>query len=171
MQVFNAILGVYAKQGQWEAVEQILELIEQRGCEPDIVTFNTIANARCKFDLQPGMASALLKEIELAGLRSDIVTYNTLLGGCIANKNFTEAAEIVKEMEQRGFDLDACSSYGLGKKYLNLGEDQKPVLSISQQEAFSNDVQDISDDGSVQQVSASTEDLQAFGETSSESLR
>lgn len=175
MQVFNAILGAYAKQGQWEAVEQILELIEQRGCEPDIITFNTIANARCKYDLQPGMASALLKEIERAGLRPDIVTYNTLLGGCIANKNATEAAEIVKEMEQRGFDLSACTSYVLGKQYLSLGEGEQSVLSTLdetfQQRARSNDVQDLSDDGTVQQVSASTEDLQEFGETSSDSLR
>lgn len=170
MQVFNAILGVYAKQGKWEEVEKILELIEQRGCEPDIITFNTIANARCKYDLQTGMASALLREIENAGLRPDIITYNTLLGGCIANKNVLEAAEIVKEMEQRGFDLNACTSYVLGRKYLSVGEGEKPVLptldEISLQQALSNDVQNISEEDTVQQVSASTEDLQELGETS-----
>ena len=98
-QVFNAILGVYAKQGQWQAAEHILELIVLRGCEFDIITFNTIANACCKDGLEPGMASALLREIESAGLRPDIVMYNTLLGGCITMKNITEASAIVKEME------------------------------------------------------------------------
>lgn len=116
LQVFNAILGVYAMQGQWQAVEHILELTALRGCEPDIITFNTIANARCKYGLQPGMASAFLKEIESAGLRPDIVTYNTLLSGCISMKYYTEASEIVKEMEQCGFDLVEGSM----KKYIML---------------------------------------------------
>ena len=134
LQVFNAILGVYAKQGQWQAAEHILELIALRGCEFDIIIFNTIANARCKDGLEPGMASALLREIESAGLRPDIVTYNTLLGGCIAIKNITEMDYhvimiIIKEMEQRGFDLDACSSYVSGKEYLNLDEGESLVLS------------------------------------------
>lgn len=146
IQVFNAILGVYAKQGQWQAAEHILELIALRGCEPDIITFNTIANARCKYGLQPGMASALLREIENAGLRPDIVTYNTLLGGCIAMKSITEASDIVKEMEHRGFDLNACTSYVSGEKYLGVDEGERMVLSAldetSQQQAPSvNDVQ------------------------------
>ncbi|KAG0620267.1 hypothetical protein M758_4G203000 [Ceratodon purpureus] len=175
IQVFNAILGVYARQGQWQAAKHILDLMTFRGCEPDIVTFNTIANARCKHGLQSGMASALLREIESAGLRPDIITYNTLLGGCIAMKYFVEASDIVKEMEQRGFDLDACTSYVSGKKYLNLDEGEGLVSSVpeetSQQQAPSNNgVKDFSDDDSLRQASPSTETMQNYGETSSDSL-
>jgi len=54
-----------------------------------------------------------LKEIERASLRPDIITYNTLLSGCIANKNVAETAEVIKEMEQRGFDLDACTMFAM----------------------------------------------------------
>jgi len=116
MQVFNGILSVYAKQGSWQAVQQILELMESKGCEPDIITFNTVINARCKGDLQPGMAIALLKEVRRASLKPDLITFNTLLGGCIASKNFTEAKEIVEEMVKWGYEPDAYSKYLLGKK-------------------------------------------------------
>lgn len=116
VQVFNGILGVYAKQGSWQAVQQILELMESKGCEPDIITFNTVINARCKGELQPGMAIALLKEVRRASLKPDLITFNTLLGGCIASKNFTEAREIVEEMVKRGFEPDAYSKYLLVKK-------------------------------------------------------
>nr|XP_024364926.1 pentatricopeptide repeat-containing protein At3g18110, chloroplastic-like isoform X3 [Physcomitrium patens] len=130
IQVFNAILGAYAKQGQWQAAQYILELMELSGCEPDIVTFNTIASAQCKHGLHPGMASALLREIEASDLRPDIITYNTLLGGCITNKNITEALELIKEMELHGIDLNTCTSYVSGKEYLQLHKVEKPVMSI-----------------------------------------
>lgn len=109
-------MGVYAKQGDWQAVQQILELMEAKGCEPDIITFNTVINARCKGELQPGMALAFLKEVRRARVKPDLITFNTLLGGCIANKNFTEAREVVKEMVRRGYEPDAYSKYLLGKK-------------------------------------------------------
>ncbi|XP_073390802.1 pentatricopeptide repeat-containing protein At3g18110, chloroplastic isoform X2 [Physcomitrium patens] len=114
IRVFNAILGAYANQGKWQAAQPILECMVQRGCEPDIATFNLIAYARCKDGLPPGMASALLKEIERAGLRPNATTYNTLVHGCITNNIITEAKEIVKEMEQRGFELTRSSDV-LGK--------------------------------------------------------
>lgn len=116
VQVFHGIMGVYAKQGDWQAVQQILELMEAKGCEPDIITFNTVINARCKGELQPGMALAFLKEVRRARVKPDLITFNTLLGGCIANKNFTEAREVVKEMVRRGYEPDAYSKYLLGKK-------------------------------------------------------
>lgn len=97
-------------------VQQILELMESKGCEPDIITFNTVINARCKANLQPGIAIALLKEVQRASFKPDLITFNTLLGGCIANKNFMEAKEIVKEMVRRGYEPDAYSKYLLGKK-------------------------------------------------------
>ena len=118
MQVFHGIMGVYATQGEWQAVQQILELMESKGCEPDIITFNTVLNARCKGELHPGMAIVFLKEVRRACLKPDLITFNTLLGGCIANKNFTEAKEIVKEMVRRGYEPDAYSKYLLGKKNL-----------------------------------------------------
>jgi pentatricopeptide repeat protein len=118
VQVFHGIMGVYAKKGDWQAVQQILELMEAKGCVSDIITFNTVINARCKGELQPGMALAFLKEVRKARVKPDLITFNTLLGGCIANKNFSEAREVVKEMVRRGYEPDAYSKYLLGKKNL-----------------------------------------------------
>lgn len=100
MQVYNALLSAYAKQGQWQELQHILTLMQSKGCEPDIITFNTIANARCKGDLQPGMALSFLLEVFRAGLRPDIVTYNTLLSGCITKQYFAEARGIIEEMNR-----------------------------------------------------------------------
>lgn len=157
IQVFNAILGAYAKQGQWQAAQYILELMELSGCEPDIVTFNTIASAQCKHGLHPGMASALLREIEASDLRPDIITYNTLLGGCITNKNITEALELIKEMELHGIDLNTCTSYVSGKEYLQLHKVEKPVMSIldessQQQVSWSKSMSIFPDHDLVQQT-------------------
>lgn len=175
LQVFNAILGAYAKQGQWQAAQYILELMELSGCEPDIVTFNTIASAQCKHGLHPGMASALLREIEASDLRPDIITYNTLLGGCITNKNITEALELIKEMELHGIDLNTCTSYVSGKEYLQLHKVEKPVMSIldessQQQVSWSKSMSIFPAHDLVQQASVSSH-LQEVDTTSSGSLR
>uniref|UniRef100_A0A7I4DT00 Pentacotripeptide-repeat region of PRORP domain-containing protein n=1 Tax=Physcomitrium patens TaxID=3218 RepID=A0A7I4DT00_PHYPA len=141
IQVYNAILGVHAKQGHWQAMQPILERMARVGCEPDIITFNTIASARCRYGLQPGMASGLLKEIESAGLRPDITTYNILLGACFSKNYITEAKEIVKDMEQHGFDQNSCTSYVLEKNHLTSDGDDLHVSKLvetSQQQARSS---------------------------------
>lgn len=100
VQVYNAMMGVYARNGRFSEVQNMLDVMRERGCEPDLVSFNTLINARVKSNsLEPNMAIKLLNEVRAAGLRPDIITYNTLISACSRETNFDEAAKIYKDME------------------------------------------------------------------------
>uniref|UniRef100_A0A1D1YXL6 Pentatricopeptide repeat-containing protein At3g18110, chloroplastic n=1 Tax=Anthurium amnicola TaxID=1678845 RepID=A0A1D1YXL6_9ARAE len=83
VQVYNAMMGVHARAGRFEKVQELLEVMRGRGCEPDLVSFNTLINARAKSGrVPPGSALELLAEVRRSGLRPDTVTYNTLISAC-----------------------------------------------------------------------------------------
>ncbi|KAI3783886.1 hypothetical protein L1987_42975 [Smallanthus sonchifolius] len=101
LQVYNAMMGVYARTGQFIKVQEILDLMRERGCEPDLVSFNTLINARFRSTkMEPNMAFDLLNEVKRSGLRPDIITYNTLLSACSRNSNLQEAVKVYKDMEE-----------------------------------------------------------------------
>lgn len=100
VQVYNAMMGVYARNGQFTSVRQLLDLMRQRGCEPDLVSFNTLINARLKAEpLSPNLAIQLLNEVRSSKIRPDIITYNTLLSACSRDSNLEEAVKVFDDME------------------------------------------------------------------------
>ncbi|KAL1828133.1 hypothetical protein ACET3Z_006545 [Daucus carota] len=99
VQVYNAMMGVYARNGRFSKVRELLYLMRERGCEPDLVSFNTLINARLKSgSIEPNMARELLSEVRRSGLRPDIITYNTLISACSRGSNLEEAVEIYNDM-------------------------------------------------------------------------
>ncbi|MCO5594964.1 hypothetical protein L7F22_049001 [Adiantum nelumboides] len=56
VQVYNAMMGVYVRQGDCDKVQILLNLMKERGYCLDLITYNTIINARCKARLMPGMS-------------------------------------------------------------------------------------------------------------------
>ncbi|XP_059459801.1 pentatricopeptide repeat-containing protein At3g18110, chloroplastic isoform X1 [Corylus avellana] len=100
VQVFNAMMGVYARNGRFDKVQQLLDTIRERGCEPDLVSFNTLINARLKAGaMVPNLAIELLNEVRRSGLRPDIITYNTLISACSRESNLEEATKVYIDME------------------------------------------------------------------------
>ncbi|KAK9050159.1 hypothetical protein SSX86_030871 [Deinandra increscens subsp. villosa] len=101
VQVYNAMMGVYARTGQFVKVQEILDLMQERGCEPDLVSFNTLINARFRSTkMEPNVALDLLNEVKRSGLQPDIITYNTLLSACSRDSNLQEAVKVYKDMEE-----------------------------------------------------------------------
>ncbi|KAL8253214.1 hypothetical protein R6Q59_036907 [Mikania micrantha] len=101
VQVYNAMMGVYARTGQFVKVQEILDLMQERGCEPDLVSFNTLINARFRSTkMEPNMALDLLTEVKRSGLQPDIITYNTLLSACSRDSNLQEAVNVYKDMKE-----------------------------------------------------------------------
>nr|XP_043614234.1 pentatricopeptide repeat-containing protein At3g18110, chloroplastic [Erigeron canadensis] len=101
VQVYNAMMGVYARNGRFGKVQDILDLMHERGCEPDLVSFNTLINARFRSTkMEPNMAFDLLNEVKRSGLQPDIITYNTLLSACSRDSNLEEAVKVYKDMEE-----------------------------------------------------------------------
>ncbi|KAF6168905.1 hypothetical protein GIB67_038402 [Kingdonia uniflora] len=100
VQVYNAMMGVYSRNGRFTKVQELLDLMRTRGCEPDLVSFNTLINARSKSgSMVPGLAMELLNEVRRSGLRPDIITYNTLLSACSRGSDFEEAVKIYDDLE------------------------------------------------------------------------
>nr|GEV52272.1 hypothetical protein [Tanacetum cinerariifolium] len=101
VQVYNAMMGVYARNGRFIKVQEILELMHERGCEPDLVSFNTLINARFRSTkMEPNMGLDLLNEVKRSGLRPDIITYNTILSACSRDSNLEEAVKVYTDMEE-----------------------------------------------------------------------
>lgn len=100
VQVYNAMMGVYARNGRFTKVQELLDLMRERGCEPDLVSFNTLINARLKSGpMTPNLANELLNEVRRSGICPDIITYNTLISACSRESNLEEAVKIFNDME------------------------------------------------------------------------
>ncbi|KAH0451512.1 hypothetical protein IEQ34_018811 [Dendrobium chrysotoxum] len=99
VQVFNAMMGVYARSGRFDDVRNLLDEMRKRGLEPDLVSFNTLINARAKSGQVPsGLALELLQDVRRSGLRPDTITYNTLISACSQAPNFEEATSVFEDM-------------------------------------------------------------------------
>ncbi|XP_074320390.1 pentatricopeptide repeat-containing protein At3g18110, chloroplastic [Silene latifolia] len=100
VQVYNAMMGVYARNGRFSKVQEMLDLMRERGCEPDLVSFNTLINARLKSGaLEPNLTIELLNEVRGSGIRPDTITYNTLISACSRESNLKEAIKVYSDME------------------------------------------------------------------------
>ncbi|GLU00982.1 hypothetical protein SLE2022_183120 [Rubroshorea leprosula] len=107
VQVYNAMMGVYARSGRFNKVQELLYSMREKGCEPDLVSFNTLINARLKAgSLVRNLAIELLNEVRSSGLRPDVITYNTLLSACSRDSNLEEAMKVFDDMETHSCQPD-----------------------------------------------------------------
>lgn len=107
VQVYNAMMGVYARNARFSKVQEMLNLMRERGCEPDLVSFNTLINARLKSGpLGPNLAMDLLNEVRRSGIRPDTITYNTLISACSRESNLQEAINVYGDMEANNCQPD-----------------------------------------------------------------
>ncbi|TYI40531.1 hypothetical protein ES332_A02G169300v1 [Gossypium tomentosum] len=107
VQIYNAMMGVYARNGRFQKVQELLDLMRKRGCEPDLVSFNTLINARLKAGaMVPDLAIKLLNEVRRSGLRPDIITYNTLISACSRESNLEETMKVFDDMDSHNCQPD-----------------------------------------------------------------
>ncbi|CAM6121102.1 unnamed protein product [Calypogeia fissa] len=124
VQVFNAMLSVHAKHGNWERMQTLLKIMLEKGCERDLVTYNTLISGRAKAGLQPGVAMDLLREIWQAGLRPDTVSYNTLISVCSQSKCYEDAVKIYVEMNEQRCQADIWTYNSMISVYGRCGLDE-----------------------------------------------
>ncbi|CAF2100691.1 unnamed protein product [Brassica napus] len=100
VQVYNAMMGVYSRSGKFTKAQEMLDEMRKRGCVPDLISFNTLINARVKSGgLTPNLAVELLDMVRNSGLRPDAITYNTLLSACSRDSNLEGAVKVFEDME------------------------------------------------------------------------
>ncbi|CAA0824738.1 Pentatricopeptide repeat-containing protein -chloroplastic [Striga hermonthica] len=107
VQVYNAMMGVYARNGQFSKVQGLLDLMRKSGCEPDLISFNTLINARLKSGpMTQNLGLELLDQVRRSGVKPDIITYNTLISGCSRESNLKEAVSVFQDMKANKCEPD-----------------------------------------------------------------
>ncbi|KAK7255360.1 hypothetical protein RIF29_28769 [Crotalaria pallida] len=126
VQVYNAMMGVYARSGRFDKVKEMLDVMRERGCEPDLVSFNTLINARMKSGaMVPNLAMQLLNEVRRSRVRPDIITYNTLISGCSRESNLEEAIAIFDDMVNNNCQPDLWTYNAMISVYGRCGHSNK----------------------------------------------
>lgn len=142
VQVYNAMMGVYARNGRFSRVQELLGLMRERGCEPDLVSFNTLINARLRSGpLVPDLVCELLSEVRRSGLRPDIITYNTLMSACAREANLEEAVKVYDDMAAHKCQPDLWTYNAMISVYGRCGLSGKAagLLKELQSKGFSPD--------------------------------
>ncbi|KAJ0983794.1 hypothetical protein J5N97_002150 [Dioscorea zingiberensis] len=142
VQVYNAMMGVYARTGRFHDVQKLLEEMKSRSIEPDLVSFNTLINAKAKAGLMvPGSVCELLQQVRNAGLRPDTITFNTLISACSHTSNLREAVEVFKSMEASKCQPDLWTYNGMVSVYGRCGMalDARRLFDELGQRGFSPD--------------------------------
>ncbi|KAI5055837.1 hypothetical protein GOP47_0029358 [Adiantum capillus-veneris] len=128
VQVYNAMMGVYARQGDCDKVQILLNLMKERGCCLDLITYNTVINARCKAGLMPGMAMQLLEDMKRDRLIPDVITYNTLISACASRNDHVEAELVFEVMQSSKCEPDLWTYNALISLYgRTLGKEGKAI--------------------------------------------
>ncbi|TMW97495.1 hypothetical protein EJD97_005396 [Solanum chilense] len=136
VQVYNSMMGVYARNGRFSWVQQLLELMHERGLEPDLVSFNTLINARLKSGpMTPNLAIELLDEVRSSGIQPDIITYNTLISACSRESNVEEAVKVFNDMESHRCQPDLWTYNAMISVFGRCGMDGEAARLFNELEA------------------------------------
>ncbi|XP_010318267.2 pentatricopeptide repeat-containing protein At3g18110, chloroplastic [Solanum lycopersicum] len=136
VQVYNSMMGVYARNGRFSQVQQLLELMHERGLEPDLVSFNTLINARLKSGpMTPNLAIELLDEVRSSGIQPDIITYNTLISACSRESNVEEAVKVFNDMESHRCQPDLWTYNAMISVFGRCGMDGEAARLFNELEA------------------------------------
>ncbi|KAK4572418.1 hypothetical protein RGQ29_030743 [Quercus rubra] len=173
VQVYNAMMGVYARNGRFNKVQELLDLMRERGCEPDLVSFNTLINARLKSGaMVPNLAIDLLNEVRRSGLRPDIITYNTLISACSRESNLEEAVKVYDDMEEHNCQPDLwtynamISVYGrcgLSSKAMQLFNDLESKGFLADAVTYNSLLYAFAREGNVEKVKEVWEEMIKMG--------
>lgn len=74
----------------------------EKGCEPDVISYNTIIGGLCK-EGKWREANDLLGDLPRCGCTPDVVSYRTMFDGLCDWRQFKEAALVLDEMVFKGF--------------------------------------------------------------------
>ncbi|XP_009764491.1 pentatricopeptide repeat-containing protein At3g18110, chloroplastic [Nicotiana sylvestris] len=136
VQVYNAMMGVYARNGRFSRVQELLDLMHERGFEPDLVSFNTLINARLKSGpMTPNLAIELLNEVRSSGIQPDIITYNTLISACSRELNVEEAVKVFNDMERHRCQPDLWTYNAMISVFGRCGMDGEAAKLFNELEA------------------------------------
>ncbi|EFN58573.1 hypothetical protein CHLNCDRAFT_140730 [Chlorella variabilis] len=103
VEVANAAISACANQGNWEAAQEVVSIMEREGIQRDVITYNSLIKAAAAAGLLPH-AVRTYRELAAAGLRPTTFTYAALFTAA-AKARHGDAAWLLRtwdEMEAAG---------------------------------------------------------------------
>ncbi|CAI5505156.1 unnamed protein product [Closterium sp. Naga37s-1] len=116
---FTSLLSGYARHGLIREAVDVLALMKEEGCEPNVVTYNALIHAHAKQGSGVDKVTALFDEMTARGVEPDAITYNTLINVCVRCRDVERALTVFNTMRQAGFSPNVITYTslvdGLGK--------------------------------------------------------
>jgi len=99
---FNAVIDACARNGQMNALPDLLQQMKARRLEPNLITYSTMIKGFC----QRGDVKSALQQLEdlrrTSNLRPDEIVFNTLLDGCSSAGLVVEGERLLADMRAEG---------------------------------------------------------------------
>eukprot|EP00931_Biecheleriopsis_adriatica_P106333 TRINITY_DN8079_c3_g1_i5.p3 TRINITY_DN8079_c3_g1~~TRINITY_DN8079_c3_g1_i5.p3 ORF type:complete len:122 (-),score=24.85 TRINITY_DN8079_c3_g1_i5:105-470(-) len=93
---FTKRISTYAKTKQVNKAFEVFEEMQQRGVQPNAITFNALINA-CGKGSQAEKAVEVFEEMQQRGLTPDVITYSALISACAKGSQAEKAVEVFEE--------------------------------------------------------------------------
>ncbi|KAL3686004.1 hypothetical protein R1sor_004026 [Riccia sorocarpa] len=119
---FTALICGYAKQGLAKKALEVYKLMQTEGCEPNIVTYNTLIHACIKSGVGVEKVVELFEELQMKGLKPDEITYNCMINGYISGGYLEEAVRIMERMKKEKFLPNVVTYTSLVNLYGKAGQ-------------------------------------------------
>ena len=93
---------MFCKDKDFEAAYRLLDAMVEKGCEPDVISYNVILRELFK-EGKRDEANDLFEDMPRRGCAPDVVSYRILFDGFCNGMQLKEAAFILDEMIFKGF--------------------------------------------------------------------
>ncbi|XP_012570487.1 pentatricopeptide repeat-containing protein At3g23020-like [Cicer arietinum] len=117
---FNTMIHLYGNHGRLWEVSLLLQRMEELRCPPDTRTYNILISLYVKHN-DINLAAKYLAKMKEVFLEPDLVSYRTLLCAYSTRKMVQEVEELVREMDDRGLEIDEFTQSAVTRMYVELG--------------------------------------------------
>jgi len=133
---FNAMIDACARNGQMDAVPDLLTLMKTKGLVSNAITYSTTIKGFCQRG-EIKSALGVLDEMRRAtNLKPDEIVYNNLLDGCAQGGFVAEGERLLADMQKRVLCRVHTPSLHLSSSWVKQGVQMK--LSVSWRRSLAN---------------------------------
>ncbi|CAJ1976576.1 unnamed protein product [Sphenostylis stenocarpa] len=124
---FNTMIHICGNHGQLEEMSLLVQKMEELRCSPNTRTYNILISLYAKHN-DIDMATKYFETMKAAHLEPDLVSYRTLLYAYSIRKLVREAEELIREMDERGLEIDQYTQSVLTRMYIEAGMLDRSLL-------------------------------------------
>lgn len=118
---YNAVLNKCMKQKEYDHVQKVMDLMKERGIEPDTATFNILTRMKLlssKTPLSPEQTFDIYKSMIALGIQPNHATFNTFIKYTCNNQQWDSLKTWLDMMEEDNVEPNPVTSRILFKSYV-----------------------------------------------------